>query len=441
VKKVGGDLEGAPVLAHFQVGQVRSVVKHGDNQLVVFRTVLANDPGSRGGFAPPQQTPKSEALIYDLSDPTKPRLAGRTNVPEEAFPYYYFYCGGYWAGYWWGGGFGGSQWTDTASGLIFTRQIWDQQGNVGKWKLAFLDLRNSGAPRFSERDLNLDKDSFLTAITVDPVDARGFYLGHRTLVGQTMKPNGNILYKWKDFATRWDLSGDSWTAGERTNIPGRLLRTWRSADNQRMLLASDEQYEWQEDPATKQSYWSSWTRLSLLREISVGGQVAAELLDARTFTNLGLASMVFDGDRLFVNGQRSFGGYYGGRGGDVAVGPGVTAPGGGNTTPVEKPDVSDRLMAFDLSGKKLNLVYENSTKMFNVQLMGVHQGRLFVNLAGDGILIVDVRDAAKPFGVQFNRTLGYATHIEFAGDDAYVGSGFFGTTHLDLRGTPSIQLD
>jgi hypothetical protein len=98
-------------------------------------------------------------------------------------------------------------------------------------------------------------------------------------------------------------------------------------------------------------------------------------------------------------------------------------------------------MAFDLSAKKLDLVYDQSTKMFNVQLMGVHQGKLFVNLAGDGILIVDVKDAAKPFGVQFNRTLGYATHIEFAGDDAYVGSGFFGTTHIDLRGAPSIVLD
>jgi hypothetical protein len=440
VKKAGGELEGAPVLARFQVGQVRTVVKHGDNKLVVFRSILPKG-ASRGGYPGPEQAIKSEAVVYDLSDPTKPRLAGRTPVPQEAYPYYYAYCGSYWSGYWWGYDFGGTQWTDTASGLVFARQIWDQQGNGGKWKLAFLDLRNVAAPRLIERDLELGKDSHLTALTVDPVDNAGFYLGHRTLVGQTTRMNGSTLYRWKDYATRWDLSGDGWTPGERTNIPGRLIRTWRSPDNQRMLLTSDYTWEWKEDPATKQGYATSWSRLSLLREISLNGQVAAELMDARTFTDLGLASLVVDGERLFVNGQRSWGGYYGGpAGGDVVVGGGAVAPGGGST-PAAKPDLSDRLMAFDLSAKKLNLVYDNSTKMFNVQLMGVHQGRLFVNLAGDGILIVDVQDAAKPVGVQFNRTLGWATHIEFAGDDAYVGSGFFGTTHIDLRGTPSILLD
>jgi hypothetical protein len=440
VKKAGGDLDGAAVVAKFQVGQVRSVVKHGDNKLVVFRTVLQKNVGGTRGL-PPEQTSKSEAVIYDLSDPTRPVLAGRTPVPEESFPYYYFYCGGYWDGYWWGGGFGGNQWTDTAYGLIFARQTWDQQGNVSKWKLSFLDLRNVAAPRLTERDLDLGKDSYLTALTVDPVDGRGFYLGHRTMVGQTPRMNAPTLYKWKDYATRWDLDGNSWIPGERTNIPGRLIRTWRSPDNQRMLLTSDYAYEWKEDPTTKQSFYTSWSRLSLLREISLGGQVAAELLDSRTFTDLNLASLVADGERLFVNGQRNYGWgryYGGGPAGDVAVG-GATPPGA--TTPAAKPDLSDRLMAFDLSAKKLNLVYENTTKMFNVQLMGVHQGRLFVNLAGDGILIVDVKDAAKPFGVQFNRTLGYATHIEFAGDDVYVGSGFFGTTHIDLRGTPSIILD
>jgi len=69
-----------------------------------------------------------------------------------------------------------------------------------------------------------------------------------------------------------------------------------------------------------------------------------------------------------------------------------------------------------------------------VQLMGVHQGRLFANLAGDGILILDVTNPARPAGVHFERTLGYATHIEFVGNDAYVGSGYFGTTHIDLKG-------
>jgi hypothetical protein len=419
---------------------VRSVVKHG-NQLVVFRSVQVDKPTPQNNYNP--KPPKSEAVVYDLADPTKPVLAGRADMPEEAFPYYYYYCGGYWGGFWWGGGYGfyygGSQWADTAHGLVFTRQLWDNQGQNVRWKLLFLDLRTPAAPKVTDRDLNLDKDSFLTAMTVDPVDGRGFYLGHRTMIGQTTRQNGPTSYKWKDYATRWDLSGDTWVAGERVNIPGRLIRTWRSADNQRMLLTSDFTYEWKQDAMTKQNVVETWSRLSLLREISLNGQAAAELLDARTFNDLNLASLVADGDRLFVNGQKSYGYYYGPAvgvgGGDVAVG------GGSAPSTMPKPDLSDRLMAFDLSKKKLDLVYDNSTKMFNVQLMGVHQGKLFVNLAGDGILVIDTTDAAKPFGVQFNRTLGYATHIEFAGDDVYVGSGFFGTTHIDLRGAPSIDVN
>jgi hypothetical protein len=438
VKRAGGDLDGATPVATFMVGQVQTVIKHGD-QLVIFRSFPETTP--RGGV-PVDGRQRAEAVVYDLSDPTKPRLAGRVDVPQEAFPYYTFYCGGYWDGFWWGGyggyGYGGSSWVDTAHGLVVARQVWDTNYTVSKWKLLFLDLRDIAKPRVSDRDLNLGQNSFLTSMTVDTVDNSGFYLGSRTLVGEVTRTNGAKFYQWKDWAARFNLVGDQWSQVERMNIPGRLIRTWRNPARERMLITSDFVSEWREDPATKQSYWTSWSRLSLLREIAVGGQVAAELQDEKTFKDLNLASLTADGERLFVNGQPGFGygGYRGGYpAGDIAVGP------GGGPAAGPRPDLSDRLMAFDLSAKKLNLVYDQRTKMFNVQLMGVQEGRLFVNLAGDGILIVDVKDAAKPFGVLFSRTLGYATHIEFAGDDVYVGSGFFGTTHIDLRGNPTIVLD
>jgi hypothetical protein len=94
--------------------------------------------------------------------------------------------------------------------------------------------------------------------------------------------------------------------------------------------------------------------------------------------------------------------------------------------------------------------------MYNVQLMGTNQGKLFVNLAGsgspyyydgsygygggDGILVVDVSTPAAPRGVRFLRTLGFATHIEFFGDDAYVASGYFGLSHLSLAAPPAIPV-
>ncbi len=438
VKRSGGDIDGATPIATFLVGQVQNALKHG-NQLVVFRSApkvaVPRAPGQPYVAPPP---PKTEAVVFDLADPTNPRLAGRVDVPQDAFPYYRYYCGGYWSGFWWGdygyygGYYGQSSWSDTASGLVVARQVWDQRGQTSAWKLMFLDLRNPNAPKVTDGPIDLPKDSYMTALTVDAVDARGFYLGFRTYTGQARRENGTTFYQWKDHATRYDLAGDRWMAGDTENIPGHLIRTWRSADNQRMLLVSDYVSRWRSGTANGITYsdWAAWTRLSLLREIDLGGRPAAELLDARTFDNLDLSSLVADGDRLFVNGRRNY--YYNYA---VAVSP------NGATSGAPMQDLSDRLMAFDLSKKTLNLAYDQSTRMFNVQLMGVHQGRLFANLAGDGILIADVSNLARPFGVQFHRTLGYATHIEFAGDDAYVGSGFFGTAHIDLRGLPSLDVN
>jgi hypothetical protein len=444
VKPAGGELDGQAPVATFMVGQAQQAIKHGD-KLVVFRYV----PGTEAvkpalGVVPvPAMPPKSEAVVFDLSDPTKPRLAGRVDMPQESFPYYRFYCGAYWGGYWWDWYYGGgSSWADTEAGLVIARQTWNMLGTVSQWKLSFLDLRNAGAPRLSEQTLDMSKDSYVSALTVDTIDGRGFYLGYRTKVGEVKRDNGAVFYRWRDYAARWELEGSRWVQRSALNVPGQLIQTFRSADNERLLLTTDYVARWITDPSGKQGTWASWTRASLLREIDLGGRSAAELLDARTFENLALASLVADGQRLFVNGRRNVYGYFYGASG---VGPGGVA----TDAPVSSPgtpaapmmDLSDRLMAFDLSGKKLNLVYDQSTRMFNVQLMGVHQGRLFANLAGDGILIIDVSDAAKPAGLHFARTLGYATHIEFAGDDAYVGSGFFGTTHIDLRALPTVSID
>jgi hypothetical protein len=433
VKRAGGDIDGATPVATFMVGQVQRAIKHGD-QLVVFRYVPPGGGASNklpgGGVASPTAA-ISEAVVFDLSDPTKPRLAGRTPIPVEAFPYYRFYCGSYWDGYWWGGYYGnGTSWADTAAGLVVTRQTWDQTAQTSRWKLLFLDLRNPNQPQVTDRELALGKDTYVNGLTVDTIDGRGFYLGYRTLIGQTKGQNNATFFQWKDYAARWELDGSTWVQRSRLNVPGSLIRTFRSADGERLLLTSDYVSRWvtTSDPAGKpQSYYVSWTRTSLLREIDLGGRAAAELLDTHTFDNLYLASLVSDGDKLFINGRKQY--YYA-----YAV-PGAVATGGGGAAPATTPvmqDLSDRLMAFDLGGKKLQQVYDASTGMYNVELMGINKGRLFANLAGDGILITDVSDPAAPKGLHFERTLGYATHIEFVGSDVYVGSGFFGTRQIDL---------
>ena len=113
-------------------------------------------------------------------------------------------------------------------------------------------------------------------------------------------------------------------------------------------------------------------------------------------------------------------------------------------------------MIFDLTGNKLAEAYNQATRMYNVQLMGTHGGKLFVNLTGnggfykyaggqggggDGILVVDIANPAAPRGVRFLRTLGFATHLEFFGNDVYVASGYFGLFHLDLNGPADLPIE
>ena len=47
-------------------------------------------------------------------------------------------------------------------------------------------------------------------------------------------------------------------------------------------------------------------------------------------------------------------------------------------------------------------------------------------------------DPAQPSGQQFMRTLGWASHIEFAANSAYVAAGHFGVFEMKLSAPASI---
>jgi hypothetical protein len=136
---------------------------------------------------------------------------------------------------------------------------------------------------------------------------------------------------------------------------------------------------------------------------------------------------------LFANAAPGYRYYFGG----VGVGGGPAVTDGVTRSALTADEASDRLIAFDLSGVTLDKIYDRPTGTMNVQLMGTHQGLLFMNLRGDGLLAVDVANAAKPVGRQFLRTLGWASHVVFAGTDVYVGAGYFGTYRMNLA-TPAV---
>lgn len=155
----------------------------------------------------------------------------------------------------------------------------------------------------------------------------------------------------------------------------------------------------------------------------------AELLDARLFTDLSLSALiVVDGTKLLVSAQRQFWSWAPPPGTHVVASPGWEI-------------TSDRLMSFDLAGGALTTAYDRPTRTYGVQLMGAHQGKLFVTLPNDGVSMVDVADPARPRGTKFLRTLGWATHLEFAGDEVYVASGNFGVFNIKLDTAGEIPVD
>jgi hypothetical protein len=458
VKKAGVDLDQTPVVASFTVGQVQQVLRHGD-LLVLFRSVqnpTTDDAGSA------QVTYTSQALVYDLSMPSAPKSVGTVDLPADLSPYnsfYRYYCGdmGYYGGYYFSYG---QSTASVSDGIAFLLQnatyapktvtlsdgsTTTQYNYVYSQNLAFLDLRNPAKPAISEVALTLpgptsgSVDS--ASLVADSMAATGFYISYRMLLGSSVDAQTQAtLYQYASYAQRWERRSGAWHTEDAINIPGSLTRTWAAANGERLLLTRDDIY------STKQvdSYWQ-WVdniSLNLLRAVMVNGKPGAERLDTQTLSDVSPRSMVYDGDRIYMTTSNSpyYNGYY--INGGVAIPTSVGSSSGGATTGSSgtggtgttdsAPDTSDHLAIMDMSQRKLTFTYDQPTELYNLDLMGTQQDKLFVNVQGDGILVVDVASATAPKGLSFYRTLGYASGIEFAGTSAYVPADYYGTYHLDL---------
>ena len=432
VYTAGGDLDGATPVASFSVGQVQQAMKHG-NQLLLFRYL----PSSNLNYSYYQS--QTQVLVYDLTDPTHPRRAGSTILPSSVIPYYPYWCGwdGYWGGYWFNG-YG--NWTEVESGLVTVDEEYSYDSSTYvstvTARLVFLDLTNANTPSVTSITLPSADDSYWNPYTLvgDPVDPTGFYLALRELVGQKQRADGTSYTQYKYYAQRWNKSGSSFAAAEKINVPGPLVRTWSPTAGSRYFMTEDQLYIYIAPSAPNSyGYYQSDTRLHLLRQVSVGSNPAAELLDTRVFSNVYLDGLTFEGNTMFVTGQQNYYGY-GYYGGGIAVDSpgGVASSGGSSASTPSWEATSDRLMIFDLSNDIFATFYDQPTKAYNLQIMGANSGRLFLNLSGDGILAVDVSNPAVPIGDKFLRTLGWANSMEAFGDDVYVASGYFGLDHMSL---------
>ena len=417
VKRSGADLEGAPVVARFSTSQVQTALQHGTN-LVVFRS--EQDAANPTGIS-------TNVLVFDLSDPTKPKLAGSTRSPLSLYPYYPFFCGmggGYWYRY------GQSNWTTTSDALVFPQWTWDQGTNTSTPQLVTLNLADPTQPTVVTQALPGRANGSFSGVVPDGADPSGFFLTFQDNVRE-VKSGNTTFWRTRNYVQRFSRASATanWTGGASINVPGSLVRTWNQPSGGRVYLTSDY-VNYAITDSTGAQTWRSDTRLNLLRASEAGGRAVAALTDSYRFQDRYVGDLVVEGNALFVNSNPTYS-WYGfaaeagiGRGG-VAT---SSAAGGGTID-----DSSDRLTVFDLTKQTFVRIYDQPTGTQGVQLMGTHKGHLFVNIQGDGVLAVDVANPARPQGRQFLRTLGWTTHLVFVGDDAYAAAGYFGVYRMNLK--------
>jgi hypothetical protein len=405
IKKAGGLLEDAPVVARFSVGQVHRVVKHG-NKLVLFRLIESDETNKRYYY----NYYKTEALVMDLSNPEKPVRSSVITLPYNLVPYYHFWCGdwGYRGGYWFDGALG--NWITVDNGLVFLSYHYDYELKKNTRELVYLDLSTPTNPAVKQYPLTTSSSWPFMSLVPDAASKNGFYLSYRAQLGK-FKKNDSWIYRYKYYAQRYEATPGALKSGTALNLPGRLIRAFKDSRGSGRLFLTHDYFYIYHNTKDYPRYQANF-RLNLLRERLTLGAPSASLLDSKVFTSLRLEDLAIDGSKLFINARHD---YYSLRENNIGW-----------------QDQSDYLMAYDLSGDRFNEIYNAPTGTYNVRLMGTNNGRLFVNVPGDGVLVVDINDPTSLFGLQFLRTLGYATHLEFSGNTLYVASGYFGIYQLDL---------
>jgi hypothetical protein len=164
-----------------------------------------------------------------------------------------------------------------------------------------------------------------------------------------------------------------------------------------------------------------------LLTLSASGNTAT-LEDTQTLWGMDLRDLVLDDGRLYTNlaERQSWGG--GIMPFDLARGPFRWTP------------PASELRIFEVSSSKVAERFAEDLGTDGIELMGVHDKRLFVNLSGDGVLLVDARNAQYPTARAFVRTLGWAWSAEAFGNDALIPAGHYGIYQLDLNAQATLGL-
>ncbi len=404
VKRALKGLDEGEVVASFTVARVQQVMQF-KNLLVLFRQ--ANDA------ATPYYERKTQALIYDLNVPSAPTKISEIELPTQTMPYVWYGCGG-WGFY---PSYYGGSWAASELGLGLLN--WTYNGNSSTQQLIFLDLTKPAAPSVVTRTLATQ--------TYDP--KYGYAVGRQYV--NLVSDGTRLIANYKEKVGTFDAGEGTRFAQLRyyaevfptadlvpekaINIPGRLIETSQK-NGVRNFLSTDERFTLVRNKTN--TTWVPDARLHLVQSSAPG---KATLADTLALDGMSVGDIVGDSDRLFMTLRKGYS-YY--RAYEDSASPYVPQ--------------SDSLTILDLSKGRLTKAFSAPVGTYSAQLMGVSGDHLFVNLSGDGVLAVDVSNLSAPVGQHFLRTLGWATHMVFANDTAFIAAGNFGIYEMDLSSKPSI---
>jgi hypothetical protein len=399
IKKMGGKLDETAPVATFSVGQVERVERW-KNSLVLFL---------RGLGYPNVST--TQLVIYDLSDPTAPVMRSATDLGFLAgYGYNAWWCGwrGYFGGWWWASP---SSWMSIDSGVVFQLGTYDYQRNDYNQSLVYVDLGNLDAPQVHTHPLS-DNAAKVQGITPDESDSSGFFITLKDHLGDKPGQGDYKIALYKYSAQRWRVDGGDIVPAEATNLPGQLVRSWKSGDRT-MLISQDKVYRYELNSGSINGYYRDDQRLHLLERT---GSAQGTLRDSYVVKDRYLEGLTADGDRLYLT--TGFGYWYG------SYTPGT--------------DTTDHLTVFDLGQQQLTRGFDGSIGVTNFSVMGSDGNRLFLSLYNAGVLVLDATDPARPTGTAFLRTLGWGSHLELSGSNMFVAAGQFGVFQRDL-GQPQLK--
>jgi hypothetical protein len=268
--------------------------------------------------------------VYDLRQPAHPRAAGMIQLP-----------------------FSSGEMVDLADGLAAVR-LYQPEFGLDRFELLHIDLTDPDRPRLTSTALDpLSEtgvaDAWYGAVAEQRGPAPALHLTYRRKLGDTTR-DGSPFERIQYLARRFVRQAGRWQAGPPFALPGRLHTAWSAPDGVPFYLTSS----WEPKPAAPDPF-ARQLRLSLAR--GTAGRTP-ELLDSRVYEYGWPSEVLPDGNRLLL----------------------WSWPG--------------QLEVFDLSGKRLQSVFQAPSLLRNPRLIGVRDDRLVLR-ADPFTFVIDLRDPAQ----------------------------------------------